>query len=105
MTDINTRVVSYDEWQKRMFEALKDLGVEQWIGWEKAKNQVEKNLKRESQVEELRGKHSKIIQDFVEEFLSKATQTEWGPEIDPEEGERLALNFYLKLKEKMDAGE
>lgn len=53
MTEVNIRTVSYDEWQKRMFEALKDRG----------------------------------------------------PEIKPEEGERLALNFFLKLKEKMDAGE
>lgn len=41
----------------------------------------------------------------MEEFLSKTTQTEWGPEIKPEEGERLALDFFFKLKEKMDAGE
>lgn len=59
MTKVNIRTVSYDEWEKRMFKALKDLGVEQWVG----------------------------------------------PEIKPEEGERLALDFFLKLKEKMDAGE
>ena len=105
MTDINIGVVSYDEWQKRMFKALKDLGVEQWVGYEKAKKQVRKDLERESQVENLKGKYISLVQDFVEEFLSKTTQTEWGPEIKPEEGERLALDFFLKLKEKMDAGE
>lgn len=105
MTKVNIRTVSYDEWQKRMFEALKDLGVEQWVGYEKAKKQVEKDLERESQVEELKGKHTKVVQNFIEDFLSKTSQTEWGPEIKPEEGERLALDFFLKLKEKMDAGE
>lgn len=30
MTKVNIRTVSYNEWQKRMFKALKDLGVEQW---------------------------------------------------------------------------
>lgn len=105
MTKVNIRTVSYDEWKKRMFKALKDLGVEQWVGWEKAKKQVEKDLERESQVEELKGKHSKVIQNFVEDFLSKTTWTECGPEIKPEEGERLALDFFLKLKEKIDAGE
>lgn len=79
MTKVNIKTVSYDEWQKRMLKALKDLGVEQWVGYEKAKKQVEKDLER--------------------------AQTEWGPEIKPEEGERLALDFFLKLKEKMDAGE
>lgn len=39
MTKVNIRTVSYDEWQKRMFEALKDLGVEQWVGYEKAKGE------------------------------------------------------------------
>lgn len=42
MTEGSTRTVSYDEWQKRMFKALKDLGVEQWVGYEKAKKQGEK---------------------------------------------------------------
>ena len=65
MTKVNIGTVSYDEWQKRMFKALKDLGVEQWVGQEKAKKQVRK----------------------------------------PEEGERLAEEFFFKLKEKMDAGE
>lgn len=105
MTEVNIGVVSYDEWQKRMFKALKDLGVEQWVGYEKAEKQVRKDLERESQVENLKGKYISLVQDFVEEFLSKTTQTEWGPEIKPEEGERLALDFFLKLKEKMDAGE
>jgi hypothetical protein len=105
MTKVNIRTVSYDEWQKRMFEALKDFGLEQWVGYEKAKKQVEKDLERESQVEELKGKYIGLVQDFVEEFLSKTTQTEWGSEIKPEEGERLALDFFLKLKEKVDAGE
>lgn len=54
MTEVNIKTMSYDEWQKRMFEA---------------------------------------------------PRTEWGPEIKPEEGERLALDFFFKLKEKMDAGE
>lgn len=105
MTKVNIGVVSYDEWQKRMFKALKDLGVKQWVGYEKAKKQVRKDLERESQVENLKGKYISLVQDFVEEFLSKTTQTEWGPEIKPEEGERLALDFFLKLKEKMNAGE
>lgn len=105
MTKVNIRTVSYDEWEKRMFKALKDLGVEQWVGYEKAKKQVEKDLERESQVEDLKGKYISLVQDFVEEFLSKTSQTEYGPEIKPEEGERLALNFFLKLKEKIDAGE
>lgn len=105
MTEVNIRTVSYDEWQKRMFEALKDLGVEQWVGYEKAKKRVWKDLERESQVDNLKRKYISLVQDFVEEFLSKTTQTEWGPEIKPEEGERLALDFFLKLKEKIDAGE
>lgn len=105
MTEVNIRTVSYYEWKERMFEALKDLGVEQWVGYEKAKKQVEKDLERESQVDNLKGKYISLVQDFVEEFLSKTTQTEWGPEIKPEEGERLALDFFFKLKEKMDAGE
>lgn len=105
MTKVNIRTVSYDEWQKRMLKALKDLGVEQWVGYEKAKKQVSKDLERESQVEELKGKYIGLVQDFVKEFLSKTTQTECGPEIEPEEGERLALDFFLKLKEKIDAGE
>lgn len=105
MTEVNIRTVSYDEWQKRMFKALKDLGVEQWVGYEKAKKQVRKDLERESQVENLKGKYISLVQDFMKEFLSKTTQTEWGPEIKPEEGERLALDFFFKLKEKMDAGE
>lgn len=105
MTKVNIMTVSYDEWQKRMLKALKDLGVEQWVGYEKAKKQVEKDLERESQVDNLKGKYISLVQDFVKEFLSKTTQTEWGPEIEPEEGERLALDFFLKLKEKMDAGE
>lgn len=105
MTEVNIKAVSYDEWQKRMFKALKDPGVEQWVGYEKAKKQVEKNLERESQVEDLKGKYTSLVQDFVEAFLSKTSQTEYGPEIEPEEGERLALDFFLKLKEKIDAGE
>lgn len=105
MTKVNIRTVSYDEWQKGMFKALKDLGVEQWVGYEKAKKQVEKDLERESQVEELKGKYTEVVQDFIKGFFSKTTQTEWGPEIKPEEGERLALDFFLKLKEKIDAGE
>lgn len=64
MTKVNIRTVSYDEWQKRMFEALKDLGVEQWVGYEKAKKQVEKDLERESQVEELKGKYIGLVQDL-----------------------------------------
>lgn len=105
MTEVTIKTLSYDEWQKRMFKALKDLGVEQWVGYEKAKKQVEKDLERESQVDNLKGKYISLVQDFVKEFLSKTTQTEWGPEIKPEEGERLALDFFFKLKEKMDAGE
>lgn len=105
MTKVNTKTVPYDEWQKRMFEALRNLGVEQWVGYEKAKKQVEKDLERESQVENLKGKYISLVQDFVEDFLFKTTQTEWGPEIKLEEGERLALDFFFKLKEKMDAGE
>lgn len=105
MTEVNIRTMSYDDWQKRMFNALKDLGVEQWVGYEKVKKQVEKDLERESQVEELKGKYTKVVQNFVEAFLAKTSQTEWGPEIKPEEGERLALDFFFKLKEKMDAGE
>ena len=54
MTKVNIRTVSYAEWQKRMFKALKDIGVEQWVGYEKAKKQVEKDLERESQVENLK---------------------------------------------------
>lgn len=42
MAKVNNRTVSYDEWQKRMFNALKDLGVEQWVGYEKAKNKLRK---------------------------------------------------------------
>lgn len=76
MTKVNIGVVSYDEWQKRMFKALKDLGVEQWVGYEKAEKQVRKDLERESQVENLKGKYISLVQDF-----------------------------FLKLKEKMDAGE
>lgn len=105
MTEVNIKTLSYDEWQKRMFNALKDLGVEQWVGYEKAKKQVSKDLERESQVDNLKGKYISLVQDFVKELLFKTIQTEYGPEIKPEESERLALDFFFKLKEKMDAGE
>lgn len=35
MTEVNIKTMSYDEWQKIMLNALKNLGVEQWVGYEK----------------------------------------------------------------------